>query len=393
MRRKGSGTTRKLPSGRYQARIIRPDGTRESLGTYRTKTEAERALVRAEAEQIEGEWKPTPDNPGTVGEWAEKWLDGAHHLKPSTRASYEIALRSHVLPQWGDTPVTKITRQDVADWVVKMVEAGQKPDRIRLNMVALRNTLNVAVDANVLGANPTIGVKRPQSKSHEMHPLTVEQIEALAEAISHPELKPGGNGAQVGKSERPDLGLAVRLTAYTGLRAGELWALRRKHLNLAHRTIRVMEAVTEVGGKLVLGTTKTGANRAVTWPASLDEAIANHLATRPNDPDTLVFVSTAGTPMRHTNFMSQHFRPALARTGLPKGIRFHDLRHTHASLLIAMGAHPKAIQERLGHSSITVTLDTYGHLMPGLGDELARGLDTLIQELRGHDEGTRKYAK
>ena len=393
MRRKGSGTTRKLPSGRYQARIIRPDGTRESLGTYRTKTEAERALVRAEAEQIEGEWKPTPDNPGTVGEWAEKWLDGAHHLKPSTRASYEIALRSHVLPQWGDTPVTKITRQDVADWVVKMVEAGQKPDRIRLNMVALRNTLNVAMSANALRVNPTIGIKRPQSKSHEMHPLTVEQIESLAEAISHPELKPSGNGARVGRSERPDLGLAVKLAAYTGLRAGEVWALRRKHLDLDHRTIRVSESMTEINGILATGTTKTGSNRAVTWPAFLDEAIANHLATRPDDPDTLVFASTTETPMRHGSFMTKHFRPALARAGLPKGIRFHDLRHTHASLLIARGAHPKAIQERLGHSSITVTLDTYGHLFPGVGDELAHELDALFQEQIGHDEGTEKYAK
>ena len=383
MRRKGSGTTRKLPSGKYQARIIRPDGTRESLGTYRTKTEAERALVRAEAEQIEGEWEPTPDNPGTVGEWAERWLDGAHHLKPSTRASYEVALRSHVLPRWGDTPVTNITRQDIAEWVAEMVGAGQKPDRIRLNMVALRNTLNIAMDANVLHVNPTIGIKRPQSKSHEMHPLTVEQIEALAEAISRPH----------GRTERPDLGLAVRLAAYTGLRAGELWALRRKHLDLDHRTIRVSESMTITDGTLIASTTKTGTSRAVTWPAFLDEVIAKHLATRPDDPDALVFVSTTETPMRHNNFMAQHFRPALEPAGLPKGIRFHDLRHTHASLLIAMGAHPKAIQERLGHSSITVTLDIYGHLFPGIGDELAHRLDALFQEQIGHDKGTKCYPR
>ncbi len=383
MRRKGSGTTRRLPSGRYQARIIRPDGKRESLGTYRTKTEAERALVRAEAEQIEGEWEPTPDNPGTVGEWGEKWLAEAHHLKPSTRASYEVALRSHVLPRWGDTSVTKITRQDIAEWVAEMVGAGQKPDRIRLNMVALRNTLNIAMGANVLHVNPTIGIKRPQSKSHEMHPLTVEQIEALAEAISRPH----------GRTERPDLGLAVRLAAYTGLRAGELWALRRKHLDLDHRTIRVSESMTITDGTLIASTTKTGTSRAVTWPAFLDEPIAKHLATRPDDPNTLVFVSTTETPMRHNNFMAQHFRQALEPAGLPKGIRFHDLRHTHASLLIAMGAHPKAIQERLGHSSITVTLDIYGHLFPGIGDELAHRLDALFQEQIGHDKGTKCYPR
>ena len=378
MRRKGSGTTRKLPSGRYQARIVRPDGKRESLGTYRTKTEAERALVRAEAEQIEGAWEPTPDNPGTVAEWGEKWLAGAHHLKPSTKAGYKSTFSYHVLPRWGNTPVTNITRQDIAEWVAEMVKAGQKPDRIRLNMVALRNTLNVAVDANVLGANPTIGVKRPQSRSHERHPLTVEQIEALAEAISRP----------YGRTERPDLGLAVRLAAYTGLRAGELWALRRKYLDMPTRTIRVMESATKASGKLVFDTTKTRANRAVTWPASLDKALIDHLATRPDDPDALVFVSTTGTPIWHSSFMIQHFKPALERARLSKEIRFHDLRHTHASLLIAMGIHPKAIQERLGHSSITVTLDIYGHLMPGIGDEIAYGLDALITNTIGHDKGT-----
>jgi integrase len=387
MRRKGSGTTRKLPSGRYQARIVRPDGKRESLGTYRTKTEAERALVRAEAEQIEGAWEPTPDNPGTVAEWGEKWLAEAHHLKPKTVAGHIQMLHKHVLPRWGNAPITSVTKAGIREWVGDLITGGCKPDVIRCSVDALRLSCKAALEAGIISTDPVIGISLPRRPKREMHPLTVEQIEALAEAISHPELKPGGNGARVGRSERPDLGLAVRLAAYTGLRAGELWAIRRKHVDLDHRIIRVMESVTEVGGELIFGSTKTGANRAVTWPASLDEAIANHLATRPDDPDALVFVSTTDTPMRHSGFMKRSFKPALERAGLPQGTRFHDLRHTHASLLIAMGAHPKAIQERLGHSSITITLNIYGHLFPGLGDELAQGLDTLIQNQRGHDEG------
>ncbi len=387
MRRKGSGTTRKLPSGRYQARIVRPDGKRESLGTYRTKTEAERALVRAEAEQIEGAWEPTPDNPGTVAEWGEKWLAEAHHLKPKTVAGHIQMLHKHVLPRWGNAPITSVTKAGIREWVGDLITGGCKPDVIRCSVDALRLSCKAALEAGIISTDPVIGISLPRRPKREMHPLTVEQIEALAEAISHPELKPGGNGARVGRSERPDLGLAVRLAAYTGLRAGELWALRRKHLSFDRRTIQVMESVTEVGGELIFGSTKTGANRAVTWPASLDEAIASHLATRPDDPDALVFVSTTDTPMRHSGFMKRSFKPALERAGLPQGTRFHDLRHTHASLLIAMGAHPKAIQERLGHSSITITLNIYGHLFPGLGDELAQGLDTLIQNQRGHDEG------
>jgi integrase len=150
----------------------------------------------------------------------------------------------------------------------------------------------------------------------------------------------------------------------------------------------VMESVAEVRGERIIGSTKTGATRAVTWPEILDEAIDTHLAALPLDPDGFVFPNSQGKPIGHASFMQHHFKPALARAGLPDTIRFHDLRHTHASLLIAMGAHPKAIQERLGHSSITVTLDVYGHLFPGVGDELARGLDALVRGAIGHELGT-----
>jgi integrase len=129
--------------------------------------------------------------------------------------------------------------------------------------------------------------------------------------------------------------------------------------------------------------------RAVTWPASLDKALHAHLATRPDEPEALLFANGAGNAIGHASFMARHFKPALARADLPSSVRFHDLRHTHASLLIAMGAHPKAIQERLGHSSITVTLDIYGHLFPGVGDELAKSLDAMIQQSTWHEPGTK----
>ncbi len=390
-RRSGSGAVRKLPSGRWQARITRPDGSRKSLGTWRTKTDAEQALVHAESEQLKGEWQPTPDDPGTVAEWAKKWLNQAHHLKPTTKTGHEQMLRCHVLPRFGEMPVTQIRREDVVSWVGEQVASGTKPDVIRLSMIALRCACKTAVTAGIIPANPVSEISLPRREQREMCPLTIEQVEALAEAISHPEIKQAGNGAHsTRKDYRPDLALAVRLAAYTGLRAGELWALRRKHLDLEARTIRVQESVAEVNGQLVFGTTKTGLSRAVTWPASLDEAINTHLSTRPDDINALVFVATNGSPVRHPGFMQRYFKPAVVRAGLPSSFRFHDLRHTHASLLIAMGAHPKAIQERLGHSSITVTLNTYGHLMPGMGDALAGALDKLITNSEGHVKGTNK---
>lgn len=126
--------------------------------------------------------------------------------------------------------ITAVRRDDVTAWVTELVGAGHQPDVVRLAVAALRSTIKTAVTAGLLPANPASAVSLLRNQRHEMHPLTVDEVEALAEAISHPELRPGGHGARVGRAERPDLALAVRLAAYTGLRAGELWALRRKHL-------------------------------------------------------------------------------------------------------------------------------------------------------------------
>jgi hypothetical protein len=112
-------------------------------------------------------------------------------------------------------------------------------------------------------------------------------------------------------------------------------------------------------------------------PRSLNERIAAHVAGRPRE--ALVFPAAEGGPMRHSNFYVRHFLPACQRAGLPEGTRFHDLRHSHVSILIGLGSHPKAIMERLGHSSITVTLNTYGHLFPELEESLVDGLEARVQ--------------
>jgi integrase len=122
---------------------------------------------------------------------------------------------------------------------------------------------------------------------------------------------------------------------------------------------------------------KTYEHRSVTLPAFLADELLEHLASRPADPAAFVFTSPGGSTLNHKNFYRRHFKPAVARADLPSATRFHDLRHTCAALCIAVGAHPKAIQERLGHSSITVTLDRYGHLFPKLDETLTTRLDEL----------------
>jgi integrase len=158
--------------------------------------------------------------------------------------------------------------------------------------------------------------------------------------------------------------------------------LRVKRLDLLRGTIRVVEAASEVGGRLTTGPTKTHAERTVRLPRFLRDELAAYLASRRRDHDAFVFTSPMGRPLRHHNFYQRLFRPALARAGLPERVRFHDLRHTCASLLIAQGAHPKAIQVHLGHSSIQVTMDRYGHLFPDALEHLADRLDAARTQAR-----------
>jgi integrase len=138
----------------------------------------------------------------------------------------------------------------------------------------------------------------------------------------------------------------------------------------------------DVHGRLHFGPPKNGRVRSVSLPGFLVEQVAAHLAARPHEPDNFIFSAENGGPFRHSNFYGRAFKPAVSQA-LPEhlhGLRFHDLRHTCAALLIAQGTHPKAISDRLGHSSISVTMDIYGHLFPEQDEKMAAGLDAVYQQ-------------
>ena len=194
---------------------------------------------------------------------------------------------------------------------------------------------------------------------------------ALAEEIKDPpSLKRGASHRECGY---PDYALLVLFAAYTGLRAGEIGALRVSRINLLRRRVEVVESAEEANGKFNIGPTKTYSRRSVGVPAPIVKMLVPHLAGRKQND--LVFEGPDGDPLRHPNWYPRHYKPAVIRAGLPRETRFHDLRHTYAAFLIAEGAHPRAIMERMGHSTINVTLGTYGHLFPAidaqLGDALA----------------------
>jgi integrase len=223
----------------------------------------------------------------------------------------------------------------------------------------LRAILKAAEESWLIGRSPCVAISLPPPNRHEMRFLDPEEIVRLAKEVP------------------VRFQALIVLAAYGGLRFGA--GLRVDRIDFLRSRLTVCDAIVEVGGKLHHGPTKTAPNRVVTLPRSVIEAVAAHLSTFPPGPDALVFTDPDGGPVRRSNFRQRVFLPTVRDAGL-RPLRFHDLRHTAAALAIKAGAHPKAIAERLGHASITTTLNTYGHLFPALDEELAGRLDDMARE-------------
>lgn len=371
---------RQKPSGRWEARYRGPDG-RQHAATFRNKTEARRFLERSSADRQRGDWLDPQLGQTKFSQWADEWLATTVHLKPKTRVGYESMLRTHVRPFFGRRAVSTIVAADIRRLMSELDASGAAPGTIRSAFNVTRLVLGTALQSGAIRANPCTGLRQPRSAHREMHFLTPEQVELLAEEVAHPPINL--RGGEHRREAYPAFGLLVRVAAYTGLRAGELGAIRVRRVDPLRGTIHVAESLADIRGHVVFGPTKTYATRTVPVPRVLAQEVGQHLATVGRDPDALVFTSPDGGPLRHQNFYRRFFKPAVGRAGLPATLRFHDLRHTYAALLIAQGAHPRAMMERLGHSSVTVTINTYGHLMPGLEAQLTEGLDAVYRGARG----------
>jgi integrase len=329
--------------------------------TFRTKRDAELFLGRQSADIQRGDYLDARLARTTFTQWAEEWLSTTVHPKPRTQASYESILRKRVLPVFGEARIAAVEQVDVRRFVAQLARGGDEPGTIRNIFNVLRLVFGAAVASGAIRANPCTGVRMPRSTRTEMLFLEPEQILELADAIT------------------PAFRTLVLVAAYTGLRAGEIGALRVGRVDLLRATAHVRESLADVNGRLVFGPTKTYGQRTVRLPRFLCEELADHLSGRLHQADDFVFTGSSGGPLRHNLFYTRHFKPAVVRAGLPTALRFHDMRHTCAALLIAQGAHPKAIMERLGHSSIQVTLDRYGHLFASLDGTLTDGLEATYR--------------
>jgi integrase len=306
--------------------------------------------------------------------WVEEFLRTATDLDVSTRATYERDLRRYVLPRFGAQPMNRIRKLDIRAWINDELTAGVAPSSVHRHFRTLRRVLNVAVDYELSARSPCTGIPGPRVPAKEMRFLTAGQVMDVAEAI------------------HPRFSTLVYTAAYTGMRWGELIGLRRQQLDLHAPAVTVVDQLVLVDGAWQRKAPKTAAGRRrITLPDFLAQLLDRHLEHHAPGPDGLVFPNTRGNPLHPSSFNTHHWTPAKARVGLA-GVRFHDLRHTAVALAIAQGAHPKAIQVRMGHASVGVTLDRYGHLFPELDHQVAEGLDrtfrTTLRLLRGGAEGS-----
>lgn len=359
MGRRRSGTVRKLASGRWQARHLDPAGNRITApGTFATKTDALRWLAAVETDVGRGDWHDPRAGDVTFADWARQWMAVKEpKLAESTIDLYRYLLRRHVTPTFGATTVGQITAVDVQRWLADLHASDLSPNTVAKAYRVLKGALDGAVDAGLIKHSPCT-VKGAGTEHHdEMRIATPEQITDLATAVG------------------PRWEALVLCAAYGGLRWGELAGLTRADIDLDAGTLRVHRKLGEVNGNLTYGRPKSAAGRrTVGIPTFVTRSLTTHLDqyALPGD-DSLVFPSVDGTFLRRSNFRRRVWIPATTAAGLA-GLRFHELRHTAATLAAASGTSPKAIMARIGHNSMTAAL-RYQHVIDGQDADVVKYLE------------------
>jgi len=353
---------------------------RRAYVTVASKRDAAREEARLRHQAATGlDLEPTRI---TVAEYLQHWLDAVRpNLAPTTYLRYEGLLRHQVLPHIGVIRLSKLRPLHVQHLYARLHEAGRADGRGGLSPRTLLHVhrvlseaLEQAVRWQIVHRNVCQAVEAPQPRRAEMRVLTPEQARRLLE---------------VAEADDSVYGHAVILALHSGLRLGELLGLTWQDVDLERGCVTVRRALqhlasdgpvfrepkTARGDRTIpLGPSAVDALRRLRY-RQVEKSLALASAYRDH---RLVFVSPQGTHLSGFALRRAFYR-LLLEAGLPR-IRFHDLRHTHASLLLARGVHPKIVSERLGHASIAITLDIYSHVLPNLQEEAARDLDAWLAE-------------
>jgi integrase len=362
--RRRTGSVRRLSSGRWQARYWDATGNRVAAPkTFATKGDARRWLAAVETDMSRGEWQDPRLGDVPFAEWADRWMAAkAPKLSAATQDLYRYLLRRHVVRRFGSMAVGRITAAEVQAWLADLHRTDLSPNTVAKAYRCLSGAMDGAVDAGLISRSPCTLKGAGTERHAEMQMATPEQVAALAAAVG------------------PRWEALVFTAAYSGLRWGELAGLRRCDVDLEHNLVTVTRKLGEVNGTLTFSPPKTAAGkRTVGIPSFVAGSLAVHidLYALPG-AEGLVFPSADGQPMRRSNFRRRVWAPATAEVGMT-GFRFHDLRHTAATLAAASGASLKALMARIGHASTAAAL-RYQHVIDGQDAEIVQYLERFGEE-------------
>lgn len=362
---------RRLPDGskgpvRWRARYRDVHGQTRSR-TFTRRVDAERFLERNGTDIQRGEWIDPAVRRTLFSEWAAAWWETTVKLRPNTRRGYWLLLQNHVLPHFGQCPLTSIDYMDVERFIAQKLQADHGPKQVREMITIVSLIMKCAIRSNARRDNPASGhhLRVPHHRARQASMLTMDQASQLVD------------------NTIPHYRTAMWLLIFTGMRPAELCGLRVEDVDLVRQIVHVRRTWSPVpgfdGGKrqFVDGPVKTDAGqRSIPIPQWLCEQLAADLAARaPVDRTAPLIVNKQGRAVNRDTFRARVVRPALRAAGLPDDFRTYDIRHTHASLLIDNGANVLAVAQRMGHTDPSLTLRVYGHLFEGVQKELTDALD------------------
>jgi integrase len=347
------------------------DGPKRRYVSGKTKAECRAALTKARADRDGG----LVYGAGSlkVGEYLRRWLSDSvkDTVRSTTYERYEQNSRMHIIPTLGRVKLKELTPAHVRGLYKEKLQ-DLSPRSVRYVHVTLHKALKQAVHDGLIPRNVTEAVKPPQLQREEMRPLTPEQAKTLLETA---------------RAEDDRLEALYVMAVTTGLRQGELLGLKWDDVDLEAGTLQVRRTLTTAKGGPVLSAPKTkGSRRSVKLSQTALQALRSHLERQLREIDRagslwrengLIFASEVGEPLDRRYITTHRFKPLVKRAGLPE-IRFHDLRHTCATLLLSKNVNPKVVSEMLGHATIAITLDTYSHVLPDMQDSAATAMDGAL---------------
>ncbi|MAT96375.1 MAG: hypothetical protein CL608_04460 [Anaerolineaceae bacterium] len=347
---------------RWCAEITLPDGRRKRKRNKSKKVVQEWLLEQRKNLQ-EGRL-PINENV-TLASYLDQFLQDVvqHTLKPKTASSYTWLINKHIKPEIGKKKLASLKSHHIQALYSEKLNSGLSSKTVHHIHSVLRRALNQAVSWELIYRNPCDGVTPPRIEKKVPVVWSADQAKIFLDTVKEHSYYP-----------------IYLIALTTGARRGEILGLEWKNLSFTENAISIQKTIQEVSGKTVVGTPKTsGSRRKLTLPPITLDALKEH-QNKTKQTEGFIFTTSVGTPISPRNLL-RHFYKAIDQANLPR-IRFHDLRHTFATLMLSVdgGVHPKVVQEMLGHSSITQTLDTYSHVIPGIKQEAAEKINTIFAE-------------